>query len=494
MPRTCFHAFLLFTFAYFALGSGLLVGDDAKPTWSLVDVPTTWKKTLPAAKGASEYYAWYRCSVVVPDDWSGTKLTIAVEGVDDAREVFFNGQSIGLLGTFPPEYRSGLGATLRFDVPKKLVSAGDANVVSIRVYHKQGRGNFNVAAPVLFSEKQAIRMRGKWQATPGDNAAWGKLSTRIEIDDAARFSKLEDRDEVEATLKKLDGDDGPLSVEATVKRLTIADDLAVDVALAEPHIGQPLSMKWDERGRLWVAEYLQYPRPAGLKMVSMDKYLRTVYDKVPPPPPNHFVGADKITIHEDTTGDGVYDTHKTFIEGLNLATSFAIGRGGVFVLNPPYLLFYPDKDRNDVPDGDPTVLLEGFGLEDSHSIANSLRWGPDGWLYSTQGSTVTGQVRRYGTKDPPVHSMGSWCGVIILRASGTRSSRKAAAIRSASRSMPRDESTRATTEAILAGSITCREVTIARASANMGRCPTRSRTDTLRTWRITRCLVSPTRL
>ena len=61
------------------------------------------------------------------------------------------------------------------------------------------------------------------------------------------------------------------------------------------------------------------------------------------------------------------------------------------MLNPPYLLFYPDANGDDVPDGDPVVHLEGFGIEDSHSVTNNLRWGPDGWLYATQGSTVTGE-------------------------------------------------------------------------------------------------------
>src|SRR5262249_26105571 len=37
---------------------------------------------------------------------------------------------------------------------------------------------------------------------------------------------------------------------------------------------------------------------------------------------------------------------------------------------------------------------------------NSLQLGPDGWLYAAQGSTVTGRVKRYGTKEAPVHSMG----------------------------------------------------------------------------------------
>ena len=74
---------------------------------------------------------------------------------------------------------------------------------------------------------------------------------------------------------------------------------SIQVALAEPHIGQPLSFKWDERGRLWVCEYRQYPDPAGLRMISRDKFLRTVYDKIPLPPPHHARGLDRISIHED---------------------------------------------------------------------------------------------------------------------------------------------------------------------------------------------------
>src|SRR5262249_28116357 len=59
----------------------------------------------------------------------------------------------------------------------------------------------------------------------------------------------------------------------------------------------------------------------------------------------------------------------------------------------PYLLFYPDRDGNDIPDRDPDVLLTGFGMEDAHSVANSLTWVPDGWLYGCQGSTVTANIR-----------------------------------------------------------------------------------------------------
>ena len=189
-----------------------------------------------------------------------------------------------------------------------------------------------------------------------------------------------------------DGSPPPTPAESLVQ-FNVLDGHKLDVALHEPIVAQPLNMNFDERGRLWVVQYLQYPFPAGLKVLKYDKYLRAVFDKVPPPPPNHFRGKDKITIHEDTDGDGVFDKHKTFLDGLNITRSVVVGRGGVWVLMPPYLLFYPDRNRDDIPDSAPRVVLEGFGLEDTHSGANSLHWGPDGWLYGAHGSTCTANIR-----------------------------------------------------------------------------------------------------
>ena len=200
--------------------------------------------------------------------------------------------------------------------------------------------------------------------------------------------------------------EGPLSPADSLEQFTVFDDLEIDQLLAEPLVKQPLFVNFDERGRLWLVQYQQYPHPAGLKMTSRDDYWRVIYDTVPVAPPNHVRGRDKISIHEDTDGDGVFDRHKTFVDGLNIVTSLAHGRGGVWVLNPPYLLFYPDKNRDDIPDGDPVVHLAGFGLEDTHSVVNSLRWGPDGWLYAAQGSTVSAKVRRPGFDENEIRSMG----------------------------------------------------------------------------------------
>jgi putative membrane-bound dehydrogenase-like protein len=175
--------------------------------------------------------------------------------------------------------------------------------------------------------------------------------------------------------------------------MTVADGLKVRLVASEPMIRQPVAIEFDDRGRPWVIQYLQYPNPAGLSRVTVDRYSRTTYDRVPEPPPRGPKGSDRITILEDTDGDGRADRSKDFLTGLNLASGLAFGRGGVFVLQAPYLLFYPDRDRDDVPDSQPEVLLTGFGMEDAHSVANSLTWGPDGWLYGLQGSTVTARIR-----------------------------------------------------------------------------------------------------
>jgi putative heme-binding domain-containing protein len=195
-----------------------------------------------------------------------------------------------------------------------------------------------------------------------------------------------------------------LGPEEALKHFKVADGFEMQLVAAEPRVRQPLNLHFDERGRLWVVQYIQYPFPAGLKIVKYDQYLRAVFDKVPEPPPRGAKGADKITILEDTDGDGTFEKAKDFVTGLNIASSVCVGRSGVWVLNPPYLLFYPDKDRDDVPDGDPQVVLSGFGLEDTHSVATSLHWGPDGWLYGANGSTTTGEVK--GVK---------WLGQMIWR-------------------------------------------------------------------------------
>src|SRR5438874_1181418 len=158
---------------------------------------------------------------------------------------------------------------------------------------------------------------------------------------------------------------GGLTPRDAVRRMKVPDGFEARLVACEPEIRQPLSMSFDDRGRLWVIQYLQYPSPAGLKPVSVDQFLRTKYDRVPEPPPRGPKGADRITILSDPDASGRYRSAKDFVSGLNLCSGMCLGHGGVFVMQPPYLLFYADRDGDDVPDGDPEVLLSGFGTEDA---------------------------------------------------------------------------------------------------------------------------------
>ncbi|MCA9088719.1 MAG: c-type cytochrome [Planctomycetaceae bacterium] len=220
--------------------------------------------------------------------------------------------------------------------------------------------------------------------------------------------------EVERILKEFPGrgelgdDTPPTPAETAVTQFILPDDLKMELVGAEPAVEQPLFMHFDPKGRLWVVQYRQYPFPEGLKVIHYDQHLRAVFDKVPEPPPRGARGKDKITVFEDTNGDGQYDTHRDVITGLNITSSVVVGQGGIWVLNPPYLLFYPDADDDAVPDGDPEVHLSGFGLEDTHSVANSLSWGTDGWLYGANGSTTTGNVSSRVTRNVKFEGQCIW--------------------------------------------------------------------------------------
>lgn len=379
---------------------------DASDAWKLMPVPGAWEQFEEADLTSYNGFGWYRCYVGVPKNWKGKPAELRVEKLDDSHEVYWNGKKVGSSGSFPPSFQRGADQPQRYQIPAEDVRTDEYNVLAIRVYDNDGTAGFLGIPPIVYGNNQAIELRGKWQFRIGDapeyaNAPTGALLTNVPI-----FTKTIAAQELDRRLEDEILASGALSPEESMKHFQVAEDFKLEQVLAEPIVRQPLYITFDERGRLWLMQYLQYPYPAGLKMVSRDSFWRAVYDKVPPPPPNHFKGNDIISIHEDTDGDGTYDKHKIFRDDLNIATSVAVGRGGVWVLNPPYLLFYPDRNQDDIPDGDPEVHLAGFGIEDTHSATNNLCWGPDGWLYASQGSTVSGKVVRPGIDKQPVHSMG----------------------------------------------------------------------------------------
>jgi putative membrane-bound dehydrogenase-like protein len=167
-----------------------------------------------------------------------------------------------------------------------------------------------------------------------------------------------------------------LSPQEAADAMTVPPGFTVKLLAAEPDVRQPIAMAFDDRGRLWVAEAYSYP-------------LRVPDEEA----------RDRILIFEDTDGDDAFDKRTIFIEGLNLVSGLEVGFGGVWVGAAPYLMFIPDADGDDVPDGKPEILLDGWAWQDTHETLNAFTWGPDGWLYGCHGVFTHSNVGKPGCAD-----------------------------------------------------------------------------------------------
>jgi putative membrane-bound dehydrogenase-like protein len=167
-----------------------------------------------------------------------------------------------------------------------------------------------------------------------------------------------------------------LSGPEAARAMTTQNGFSVALAAAEPEIVRPISFTIDYRGRLWVAEAHTYP-------------LRAPEGQ----------GKDRVLIFEDTDGDGKLDKRSVFMEGLNLISAIEVGMGGVWLGSAPNLLFIPVDPKTDKPAGPAQIVLDGWGLHDTHEILNNFRWGPDGWLYGTHGVFTHSNVGKPGAPD-----------------------------------------------------------------------------------------------
>lgn len=364
----------------------------ANADWKPIPAPTASKSDAAAS-------TWLRCFVRVPDnmvtpqekDLYRDSITFSVGGVRGPFALFVNGQKFAE-GTGVAD-----GQRKRFKVPKGILEKKAFNVFAIRLDGDAAKSGLGMP-PILAGYFDELVLDGAWEisASQPDDASLKAVTTQP----AAAFYTEAGFHQSSTPLSATDAIPGAkLPPQESLAKMTTPDDLRVDLVLAEPQVAQPTHVSFDERGRMWVAEYRQYPYPAGVKQISRDKYYRARFDRVPPPPPNHDRGRDIISVHEDTDGDGIFDKSKVVLDGLNMANAALRGHGGIWVMHTPYLLFYPDANGDDVPDRDPEVRLAGFGLEDTHSVANGLAWGPDGWIYGAQGSTTTSRIVRPGV-DP----------------------------------------------------------------------------------------------
>lgn len=154
----------------------------------------------------------------------------------------------------------------------------------------------------------------------------------------------------------------------------------VQVFAAEPDVQNPIGMSWDARGRLWIAENYTYAE----RPTKFELGLR-----------------DRVVILADKDGDGQSDERKVFTDEVQMLTGLEVGRGGVWAICPPQLLFIPDANGDDTPDGPAQVQLDGFTVppENYHNFANGLKWGPEGWLYGRCGASSPGKLGLPGTPE-----------------------------------------------------------------------------------------------
>ncbi len=170
---------------------------------------------------------------------------------------------------------------------------------------------------------------------------------------------------------------GPMPVAEVVAQTKLPPGFRLTAFAAEPDVHQPIGMATDPRGRLWVAENYTYSE----RTVGYHPQLR-----------------DRIVVFEDADNDGRHDQRTVFWDNAERLTSVEVGLGGVWALALPNLFFIPDENGDAIPDGPPQIVLDGFEYQAGrHTVANGLRWGPDGWLYGRHGIQSTSRIGPPGT-------------------------------------------------------------------------------------------------
>lgn len=137
---------------------------------------------------------------------------------------------------------------------------------------------------------------------------------------------------------------------------------------SEPDITKPINMAFDEKGRLWVTQSSEYPIEAG-----------------------RSEGSDRITILEDTNGDGRADKINDFANDLNIPIGIMPIKGGAIAYSIPNLYKFTDSDNDGKADKREVILGE-FGHKDTHGMINNLIRGFDGWMHASHGYANTSVV------------------------------------------------------------------------------------------------------
>ncbi|HMC12150.1 MAG TPA: PVC-type heme-binding CxxCH protein, partial [Pirellulaceae bacterium] len=177
---------------------------------------------------------------------------------------------------------------------------------------------------------------------------------------------------------------GPLSPADAQKAFVLADSsLRIELAAAEPEVVDPVAIRFDEDGRMWVVEMRDYPlgNPAGGEPLS------------------------RIRVLEDRDGDGRFETATTFAEKLLFVTGLQPWKGGVFVTLSGRLAYMKDTDGDGRADVDET-WFEGFAELNTQLRANHPRLALDNWIYVANGLRGGKVVNRKLNETEPINISG----------------------------------------------------------------------------------------
>ena len=162
----------------------------------------------------------------------------------------------------------------------------------------------------------------------------------------------------------------PLTPAKSAERIVLRQGFQAELWAADPLILKPISMAFDERGRLWIAETVDYPN-------ELQK-------------PGE--GRDRIKICEDTNGDGKADKFTIFADKLSIPTGLCHANGGLIVIEGGQTLFLRDTNGDDQAD-ERKVLFKGWNMGDTHATASNIRYGHDNWIWGVVGySGFDGEV------------------------------------------------------------------------------------------------------
>jgi putative membrane-bound dehydrogenase-like protein len=195
-----------------------------------------------------------------------------------------------------------------------------------------------------------------------------------------------------------------------LKPQIVASELTPGPASAKP-MAYPLSFNFDEKGRLWVVDAVDYPYTHDSSGMPFGSGITTSAGLTT----DRLTGKSRILIFTDTDGDGSLDNFKIFYEGFALANSLEFVKGGIIVMVPPNVYYVPRSTTNpDTAGGAPVIVVSGLGSNstnyDSHGQPNSISRNVDNWIYGHTGYNGCGTTGAGISNAPGGSSRTGSCG------------------------------------------------------------------------------------